>query len=428
VCSSDLGFRVLTVTAGQRHAPFAESEPKPAPRPNNGQQAAPSESVMTSMPTPSEVAHHLVGPESHRVVHIPLPGWVWNLERRKQWQSALHEWSRLENVVILIELPPASAPEAVLLAEELPNLVWLTDSGTSKADDTRAQLETLRHARCRLVGAVLNRAQPDKLRKRLARWLPGILFPLLLPLISNAQEAATTNGNIATELIQPPPTTNALVATTTVNSAYPRAPWQQKFTIGPGDVLKISLYGQPEVTRPEVIVGPDGRIGFLEAQDVMATGLTIDELRVSLDKVLGEFRRAPRTMISPVTLKSKKYAVLGKVVQRGVYSIDHPITMLEAIANAKGFELGMRERDSIDLVDLQKSFLMRNGQRVPINFEKMFLDGDLSQNVYIEPGDFLFFPPGGIKEVNVVGDVRYPGPVTYTPGLGVIAAITTRAG
>jgi protein involved in polysaccharide export with SLBB domain len=131
---------------------------------------------------------------------------------------------------------------------------------------------------------------------------------------ATAQDAATTNGNVATELLQPPPTTNALVATTTVNSAYPRAPWQQKFTIGPGDVLKISLYGQPEVTRPEVIVGPDGRIGFLEAQDVMATGLTIDELRVSLDKVLGEFRRAPRTMISPVTLKSKKYAVLGKVV------------------------------------------------------------------------------------------------------------------
>lgn len=89
-------------------------------------------------------------------VHIPLPGKVWNLAHRKEWQSSLMHLSRAENLVLLVELPPASMPEAVLLAESLPQLIWLADSGRAGDRETRQQLQTLRHAKCRLVGAVLN--------------------------------------------------------------------------------------------------------------------------------------------------------------------------------------------------------------------------------------------------------------------------------
>ena len=88
--------------------------------------------------------------------HIPLPGSIWNLERRKEWQSALTNWRAMDNLVLFIELPPASVPEAVLLAENLPQVIWLADSGKADARATRQHLETLRHAKCRLVGAVLN--------------------------------------------------------------------------------------------------------------------------------------------------------------------------------------------------------------------------------------------------------------------------------
>jgi Mrp family chromosome partitioning ATPase len=89
------------------------------------------------------------------MVHIPLPGWVWNLDRRKQWKAALDQWQQIDNVVILVELPPASSPEAVLLAENLPNLIWLTESGKATAAETRSQIETLNNACCNIVGAVL---------------------------------------------------------------------------------------------------------------------------------------------------------------------------------------------------------------------------------------------------------------------------------
>lgn len=87
---------------------------------------------------------------------IPLPGSVWNLEHRKEWQNALSRCSSMEDLVLLVELPPASAPESVLLAESLPQVIWLADSRKARARATREQLSTMRHARCRLVGAVLN--------------------------------------------------------------------------------------------------------------------------------------------------------------------------------------------------------------------------------------------------------------------------------
>lgn len=88
--------------------------------------------------------------------HIPLPGSVWSLEHRKEWQNALARWRAVDQLVVLVDLPPASVPEAVLLAENMPQLIWLADSGKARARATREQLKTLRHAGCRVAGAVLN--------------------------------------------------------------------------------------------------------------------------------------------------------------------------------------------------------------------------------------------------------------------------------
>lgn len=121
-------------------------------------QLPPTAVLMTAqaLAFPAQVSQKFTGPNALPSAHIALPGWVWNLERRRQFQRALAHWRALESMVLLVELPPASVPEAVLLAENLPQLIWLADSGKPRARATREQLETLRHARCRLVGAVLN--------------------------------------------------------------------------------------------------------------------------------------------------------------------------------------------------------------------------------------------------------------------------------
>src|SRR6202000_1551893 len=182
------------------------------------------------------------------------------------------------------------------------------------------------------------------------------------------------------------------------------------------------------ILRTEVTVGPDGRVSFLEAQDVVASGLTVDGLRQSMDDALGKFRRPPRPTIPPVAYRSKKYYVLGKVVQRGVYTLTRPTTVLEALAQAKGIEAGQGDYDIVDVADLQHAFLMRQNKRIPIDFEKLFGSGDLSQNVQIEPGDYLYFPSADVKQVYVLGEVGLPGPVTFRPDLTMLGAISSRGG
>lgn len=371
---------------------------------------------------PMAVAERLKDPES--IVHIPIPGWVWSLQRRQQWQEALQQWKEIDNTVILIELPPANCPEAILLAEKIPQLIWLVGSGMADVQETREQLETLRHAHCNIVGAVLNQAPPPPLNARVARWFRKgsavvlIGLGLCLPAVAQDQKpSADANATAQPQKL-------AFSGTAEVR----RAKWQERLTLGAGDAMDISLYGHPELTRTNIFVGPDGRLSYLQVQGLKVDGLTIEELRAKLDEELSKYYNVARTMVLPTAFNSKKYYVLGKVNSKGAYSLDRPMTLIEAVARAQGLETGMYERTTVEMADLQRSFLIRNGEKVNVDFEKLFYEGDLSQNIMIEPNDFLFFGAAAAREIYVLGQVMNPGPVGFVPNATLITAITDRGG
>ena len=423
------GLRVLTVATQRTPEPAMhphEATPKPEPEQPPSETAVAennSEALVTTtlspnvLAFPAHVTKQLTDPSSQSVVHIPLPGWVWNLERRRQWQDALANWQEIENLVLLVELPPASEPESVLLAEKLPQVIWLSDSGKATVAETRMHLETLRHAGCNMVGAVLNREEPSFWKRHFSRWMGVFAFAFFTSQSLNAAEPAQDSLSA----------TNTR-STFSITATSPRAPWQQKLTLGPGDVLNFGLFGETNYNKLDVAIGPDGRVSYLQATDVMAAGKTVDELREAVDQELAKYYRAPRTLITPVTYRSKKYYMLGKVMTKGAFVLDRPITVVEAIARARGLETGLLDRNAVDIADLQHSFLVRGGKRIPIDLEKLFHEGDLSQNIAIEPDDFLYFPAASLKEVYVVGEVRTPGVVSYNRDTSVVAAIANRGG
>lgn len=442
------GFRVLTI--GTVQTPDEETLKNCSPQEENGEPHAagnehtnghphmpasdgsdfdPAETtaLMTRILTsPSQVTQQLTGHDPQPFVHIPLPGWVWNLERRKQWQGALSQWKRIENVAIFVELPPASMPETVLLATKLPNVIWLCRSGKPRASHTRALIQTLRDARVNLVGCVMNKDTGTSMKKHFSRWMSGWMVAGLL--MASGQVGAQENP-LAPETVKREPQLSVTNVSFSGASRKERAEWQKRLTLGPGDMLNLSLFGHTDADRKEVPIGPDGRISFLQAVDVMAAGLTVDELRAKLDEELAKFYRAPRTIVSPASIRSKKYYVLGKVTNRGVYALDRPTTLIEAVARAHGIETGLLDENNItDLADLQRSFLMRGGKRVQVNLEKLFQEGDLSQNALLEPEDFLFFASMAMKEVFVLGEVANPGPMPWTPSTTAVTAIANRGG
>lgn len=404
------GFRVLTVTARpQGEAEAAKPIPPPpaaTARPND---VALSVSVLSA---PAQITEQLASPDGPPRVNIPLPGWVWNLERRKQWRSALEAWRAIDHIVIFVELPPASEPEAVLLGENIPNLIWLVESGKADSTETHVELATLRDARCNLVGAVLNRESAAPVRGRFTRWLGSSAFALLLGLaLASPGARAQTAGALTT------------------GGGLQRAAWQQRLTLGPGDVLTFRLFGAPELTRQNVAIGPDGRVSFLEARGVLAAGLTVDELRERIDEALSRYRRSPQAMVTPVSYRSKRYYVLGNVVQKGSFVLDRPVTVLEAVARARGFAAPAGGGGPAEPTDFSRAFLERDGQRVPIDFARLFLHGDLSQNVTLQPGDYLYFPAAtAAGDIFVLGAVRLPGPVTFNGDDTVLSAVADRGG
>lgn len=419
--AAERGFRVLTITTQPGGAAGTVDAEVVTPEGQNTATIMVGDHTplltTSALATPALITEQLQRADAPPRIDIPLPGWVWSLERRKQWAEALNTWRKVDNLVILVELPPAGVPEAVLLAENLPNLVWLAESGQSDAAETRQQLETLRQARCNLVGAVLNREAAPPLRRRFTRWLgcgAALLGALALAPDSSAQDAS------------PPVQTSSSF---TVTNPAERADWQKHLTLGPGDVLTIGIYGEPTLLREELAIAPDGTISFLEARGVEAAGLTVDELRARLDQELGQFRRNPRTIVTPLAYRSKNYVVLGKVTRRGIYPLDRPVTVVEAVARAGGFETSLRGRSIVESADFSRAFLVRGDQRVGVDFDKLFRSGDLTQNVVLAPGDYLYFPAAGLQEVYVLGEVRYPGALGFTSAKPTsLAAIAGRGG
>ena len=233
--------------------------------------------------------------------------------------------------------------------------------------------------------------------------LPGLLLlPLLL--VSAAEV--------------PPPQANE------IGPGYGEMPYR----LGAGDVLSIQFYGRPELTRPQVTVAPDGTVSYLSATGVEVRGKTIEEARRAIEATLTTYYRNPKVIVTPIQLVSKNYTIMGMVKDSGVFPLEQPITLIEALARSGGTVSGLFDRRYVDLADLGRSFILRDGKRLPVNFGKLMLEGDMSQNVALAPGDYIQVASALSNDYYVLGSVRKPGREGFTEGASVVAGIAKRLG
>lgn len=362
--------------------------------------------------------------QSGSLARYALVGNVANITLQKNWERAFAAWQNEQNAVVLIELPSATTADALLLSSAVPNVLWLAAANVAEAQTTVSCVNSLRNTGCNLIGAALNMSSPTKTR---AFAQAALLAALLACSSASAQQPqspapavpATSAGAVAT---------NALLL-----KSPPLAPWQQNLTLGSGDVFDIGLYGQPESLRTAVTIGPDGRFSYLQATDVLATGLTIDQLRLRMETNLARFHLMPRLVVVPVAFHSKRYYVLGNVQAPGAYPLNTPVTVLEAVARARGFVTAVQQRSTFTLADLSLAFLVRQQSdgsfsREPVDFEGLFQRGEIQHDKLLQPDDYLYFPPTGPAEVYVLGEVRTAGTLPYTKNLTTLGAIASRGG
>ncbi len=214
----------------------------------------------------------------------------------------------------------------------------------------------------------------------------------------------------------------------------------EPFTLGPGDRLEVEMIGDV-TTRSKLVVGPDGKIYFYVLPGLDVWGLTLDQTQALISRELQQFvREKPPVAITLRSVESKRIWILGRLITPGVYPLTGPTTLIEAISLAGGpvsassftsltNTTGLGSRGATDeAADLSRSFVIRQGRLLPIDFNRLLREGDFSQNIYLQSDDFIYLPSAASQEVNVLGAVSQPKTVNYVSKLTLSQAVANAGG
>ncbi|MFQ5848472.1 MAG: polysaccharide biosynthesis/export family protein [Candidatus Methylomirabilales bacterium] len=171
------------------------------------------------------------------------------------------------------------------------------------------------------------------------------------------------------------------------------------YVIGSADVLFISVLGNKELDTV-ARVNPGGKISFPLVGDVQAAGMTAEELADYLTRRLTKKIRNPVVSVSLREVNSYRIYVLGSVGRPGVLASKSEVTVLQALALAGGIAPG---------TDLTLAYVARGSERLDLDFRKLLMEGDLSQNILLKPEDVVVVPANPRNAVFVMGEVKNPG-------------------
>lgn len=213
----------------------------------------------------------------------------------------------------------------------------------------------------------------------------------------------------------------------------PYIPTPDEFLLSKGDVLEIAIFEETDTYVAEATIAPDGKLYYVFFDGVHAAGRTIPEVRHDLEVAAQKYFLNPIVTIQPVVAWSQSYIIFGRVRKPGLFYLTHPLTLREVIADSGGFiaeDFTQKDRDSdvIGTADLSKSFLMRDGNKLNIDFVDLILKPNGRQNIYVRPGDYIYIAPLDIREVFVLGGVVAPSRLQYTTGLTLTRALASVGG
>lgn len=199
-------------------------------------------------------------------------------------------------------------------------------------------------------------------------------------------------------------------------------PPTESYILGPGDIMEIEI-AEIGGTLARTFVMPDGMVYYNLAGGVRAEGLTTAELSKQLRDALKRDYTNPLVNVSLVEVRSRRYWILGRVFKPGLYPLRQPTTLLEAISQAGGLFTSRFSGTTEELADLSNSVVIRDGQILPVNFEKLVRSGDTSQNIYLHHNDYVYLPSAATSTVLLLGAVVAPQAVGYKDSLTLIDCI-----
>ena len=208
-------------------------------------------------------------------------------------------------------------------------------------------------------------------------------FALLMPILAgaavqNPPAGLPQNPPAAPPVPQPKPAPPAGIPV--------GVPTPADYVIGPDDVLAVVFWREKDMSV-EVAVRPDGKISLPLLNDVQASGLTPEQLRVQLTEAASKFFEEPTVTVVVKEIHSRKVFVTGQVAKPGPYPLSGPTTVLQLIAMAGGL---------LEYADSKNIVVMRQEEGRPVSYRFNYKDvvkrRNLKQNIELKPGDTIIVP------------------------------------
>jgi len=200
-----------------------------------------------------------------------------------------------------------------------------------------------------------------------------------------------------------------------------------EYILGPQDLLYVSVYptyvSMPQLTATgtsltqmsttgvvqqqttiggNVRVDADGDINLYLAGRIHVTGMTPSMLEKELEKRYADYLIDPDVVITVEKPMNARYIICGEVRVPGVYVVDRDISILEAIVSAGGF---LRTGIRYDVKVIRGG--LENPELISCNLDEVMKEGNMRDNIKIQPGDIIFVPKTLLTRLNeVIEDLR----------------------
>lgn len=195
------------------------------------------------------------------------------------------------------------------------------------------------------------------------------------------------------------------------------------YVLGPGDVLKISVYQNTDLTL-ETRISESGVISYPLLGNIKIGGLSVTAAEKKIADGLreGNFLKQPQVSILVAIVKGNQVSVLGAVNRPGRYPLESPNTRLsEALANAGGTMVNAGS-DTVIVTGL------RNGQafRKEVDFPMVFAPTNPAEDILLQNGDTVYVDR--VPMIYVYGEVQRPGAIRLERDMTLTQALASASG
>lgn len=177
------------------------------------------------------------------------------------------------------------------------------------------------------------------------------------------------------------------------------APIPPDYLIGPGDQLRIRIWGQINFNA-NVVVDRSGDIYLPQVGEVHVAGLPYQALSSHLHAAVGRVFRNFDLTANIGKIRAVQIYVVGAAHRPGTYTVSALSTLVDAIFASGG--------PSVE-GSMRHIYLKRGGKTI-VDFDlyDLLVNGDTSKDTTLQSGDVIFIPPVG-PQVAITGSVRHPG-------------------